>query len=811
MKKKTLLTAILSIVMCLSLMAGATFALFTSESKVNIAITSGKVELTATVSDVYLKDLNETTYTRTVADGETVGFESQDGFTDTRTLKFDGQKLYLSNISCGDAVKFNVNVENTSTIAAKYRVIISTENNTGLFEGLVVGVGGKTFRGLTYTPWKLLTANTDGETIGFEIELPDTGNNAYDNKFKGKACDIVVTVEGIQGNAETFDDLFVQEDVEVSSGITEESVVLGTSNDIASALVPQGVKLENGANTLTLSVTEEVASTKGFILSDETQQFGYNISIPEVADDNTTPILVTINATEGLENVALLHKNAPMTKVGSVGEVAADNEFYYDKTTGVITLATVGFSNFTLLSDITEFVVADSDALISALNADYDVKLGTDIVFDNGVGTNGLSCTGDASFTIDLNGYTVSSDLGGNALRFKIGDGNDVVNKNVEITIKNGTVISGSNNWCAISAATADNSGNKLVLNLQDLNVEANKAGDYAIKSWTGATIKANNVNVISSYAGCFYAVGGELELNNCTATQTGLHTAPYLSMAVGVSNNGKATINSGVYTTTPATKEDANNQGSSHGSWCVGVMNSGGTLIINDGNFANGNYGDDSLATNARGLIFGDTASVVEINGGTFNALKNIIDYQNNSGVQPNPNFIISGGVFNANPTVVTSYGDVEIAEGLVVFDNGDGTYTVRKDATGKVAYRAYVLNDYRQAIQIDMEGIYAEKSLVVELWHGETLLTTTVYAGSYPFNAPGYTTCCVAIKGGFASWTTTIADGVILSDQNVPDKIMVYADGKLTNEFTHNSGTVLADKVNDYLALSGVQKTAE
>ena len=323
---------------------------------------------------------------------------------------------------------------------------------------------------------------------------------------------------------------------------------------------------------------------------------------------------------------------------------------------------------------------ADFQSAIENAKDGEVITLAQDIVFDTGVGSNGISCTGGASFTIDLNGHTISSNLGGNALRFKIGDGNDVVNKNVEITIKNGTVISEANNWCAISAATADNSGNKLVLNLQDLDVEASKAGDYAIKSWAGATIKAKNVNVTSSYAGCFYAVGGELELNNCTATQTGLHTSPYMSMAVAVSTKGKAVVNSGVYTTTPATKEDAYNQGSSHGSWCAGVMNSGGTLIINGGTFANGNYGDDSLATAARGLIFGDTASVVEINGGTFNALKNIIDYQNNLGVQPNPVFTISGGVFNANPTVVAVYGSVKIAEGFIAFDNGDGTYSVIK-----------------------------------------------------------------------------------------------------------------------------------
>ena len=49
MKKKILLTSILSVVMCLSLIVGATLALFGSESKKNIAVTSGKVEVEANI------------------------------------------------------------------------------------------------------------------------------------------------------------------------------------------------------------------------------------------------------------------------------------------------------------------------------------------------------------------------------------------------------------------------------------------------------------------------------------------------------------------------------------------------------------------------------------------------------------------------------------------------------------------------------------------------------------------------------------------------------------------------------------------
>ena len=51
-KKKILLSSVMVIALCLSLIAGSTFALFTSESKVNIAVTSGKVDVKASITDL---------------------------------------------------------------------------------------------------------------------------------------------------------------------------------------------------------------------------------------------------------------------------------------------------------------------------------------------------------------------------------------------------------------------------------------------------------------------------------------------------------------------------------------------------------------------------------------------------------------------------------------------------------------------------------------------------------------------------------------------------------------------------------------
>lgn len=293
-------------------------------------------------------------------------------------------------------------------------------------------------------------------------------------------------------------------------------------------------------------------------------------------------------------------------------------------------------------------------------------------------GQNALNYSGAANFTIDLNNKSIYADTGNSVFRFNIsGSG---ATSDVTLTLKNGTVTAGDNTWCAVMASGISTDA-KAVFNLENLTINASKANDSAVKAWGNSLINATNVTVnATKCAGGFYAAGGEIVLTNCTVNQKGLYTAPYMSMALSVASKGKMTVNSGAYATEPTAASEGANQGTTHGSWCAGVMNSGGELIINGGTFANGNYGDDALATYARGLIFGDTASKIVINDGTFNALKSIIDYQNNLGVQPNPNIVINGGNFSADPSVVTSYGGVIIKEGFTTIKGADGRWTLVK-----------------------------------------------------------------------------------------------------------------------------------
>ena len=112
MKKRILITSVCSIMLCLCLITGATFALFTSESKVNVAITSGKVDVTAEADNfvLYSGKWNETT----------LKYDSvkQDGFTfaTSGSVVVDGNNIKITNMVPMDKLTFDIIIKNNSNL-----------------------------------------------------------------------------------------------------------------------------------------------------------------------------------------------------------------------------------------------------------------------------------------------------------------------------------------------------------------------------------------------------------------------------------------------------------------------------------------------------------------------------------------------------------------------------------------------------------------------------------------------------------------------------------------------------------------------
>lgn len=215
MKKKILLSSIMTIAVCFCLIVGSTYALFTDSQTMNIAVTSGTVDITAEIVKPVVtsaKPLANGGYdypdmpVSVNADGSFEGSFANGG---TVTYAVDAQTntpaLSIDKITPGDAVKFQIVGTNESDVNIKYRCVIElVDGDKEFFDGeygltvLIDGVEYDYHDGFS-SKWVELTIN-DSKDITFhtvEIKLPIEAGNEY----QGLAAKLNVTLEAVQGNA----------------------------------------------------------------------------------------------------------------------------------------------------------------------------------------------------------------------------------------------------------------------------------------------------------------------------------------------------------------------------------------------------------------------------------------------------------------------------------------------------------------------------------------------------------------------------------------------------------------------------------
>ncbi len=198
MNKKLLLGSVLTALVCGTMIAGTTYALFTDEANTNIAIEAGNVDINAEI-----KNLELHSPTSIGADGTIINntnAATADTFVNGGTATLKGNELTLSKLAPGDNVKFNIVISNKSNIKVQYRTLIKLVEGADLFTGLVVKVGGSIYSGLPQTnDWAHLEVNSADIVIPVEIELPTTAGN----QFKGLSTKLSFAVEAVQGNTDT--------------------------------------------------------------------------------------------------------------------------------------------------------------------------------------------------------------------------------------------------------------------------------------------------------------------------------------------------------------------------------------------------------------------------------------------------------------------------------------------------------------------------------------------------------------------------------------------------------------------------------
>lgn len=268
-RKSTLISAVLAIAMCVSLLAGSTFALFTSESKVNLAVTSGNVEVVASIENIEKSYVDE--------NGETVSGKLFGG-----DATFADGTLSLDNIVPKDTVKFHVKIANNSSVAIKYRTVVTVVEDNGLASSLSIDLAGYQMIGTkAASAYAKLDAGEQPEVLPVTITLPESETT------QGKSCKLSVSVEAVQGNAAVADGLTSTDGTTMSTRLADGTVwydVLanGSAFTLKTDMNPANTIISNGKLTIDAK-DKEIANT---------------VDLWQAADDNEWS-LVSARGTDG--------------------------------------------------------------------------------------------------------------------------------------------------------------------------------------------------------------------------------------------------------------------------------------------------------------------------------------------------------------------------------------------------------------------------------------------------------------------------------------------------------------------------------
>lgn len=394
-KKLALFQSVVSLLLCISMLAGTTFAWFTD------SVTTGLNTIAAGNLDVELFHSNAA-----------VSGEKVDASTDL-FLDLNGDPILWEP---GVVSYENLRVTNAGDLALAYQLAINTAGENyvvddsgaqyGLTQILKVGVveGGITatdragvVASVETSNWTTLDnflrsgtllpegAGESEKTWGVVIYWEPGENDNYWNLNNGKTLStgealtielgvsLLATQEQYESDAFGTDyddtaktDFFPEFTLSgtVSTTVTPNdqnqtaSEVLMTKGQL-SATVPAGVQLAENTTELTMSVTEMDTSGANITLGANETMRSLDVHIAGVAEENTVPMTITLAgaAPLGLNsgNLNLYHvedgvSNA-MTLVDSGTEFSAHNQFKYDPATGDIVLYMATFSEVALVAD----------------------------------------------------------------------------------------------------------------------------------------------------------------------------------------------------------------------------------------------------------------------------------------------------------------------------------------------------------------------------------------------------------------------------------------------------------------------------
>ena len=535
--KRALLTSVLSIALCLSMLIGTTFAWFTDTASTAV----NKIQ--AGTLDVDIVDATDNTL-----NGKTLYFRDKDQNT---------------NILWEPGATFNLDtfrIVNKGNLALKYKVVISgIDGSAELLNVINFTVKKGEEAPVELTGWEgvLLpegaapAAGADVKTTGV-IAISGKMDEQAGNQYQGLSIDgLGITVYATQANAEndSFGPDYDKDangnpdhpNWDITANVTTP-VVKDEGGAIADTTVANADKtvevtvpaaaIDPAAENIELTVTP--SSTPKVTVTPDQAVKAYDISVTGLAENNETPVEVKLFVGKGLRGVAVAHD----------GTAIDASKVSYDAATGIVTFSTTSFSPF----DVTyELPVATVDSmpyytLQAAVNAGGNVVLNK----DTDITKSGVYVSSTKTVTLDLNGHEIHAAntskgnikvYGNLTLKDSVGTGKIWTSNNYVYGTVDKTVIEVSQNGVFTMVSGYIDTANE---------TNPSDTGHFGVGIYENSTVNMQGGTIKSGW----YAIAGngndnvgvESKINITGGTL--ISTADY---AIYLPQNGTTTISGGV------------------------------------------------------------------------------------------------------------------------------------------------------------------------------------------------------------------------------------------------------------------------
>ncbi len=398
--KRAFLASVLSIVICLTMLIGSTFAWFTDTATTGVnTIKSGNLDVELQMSCNNGKTWED-------AENKTLEFRNANGSSDI--LWEPGAEFKLPQLR----------IKNAGNLALKYKVVVSgLTGDMMLADVLDVKLNGSKIDTLTNV-MALNAAEVDGLIHGeliaeatsdvYEVSLKmqEEANNDYMNKtLSGLCITVYATQDDVEWDSWTNDydaGATYSDEATIKDGVP---VVLHSAN--ATVSIPANTLTAGQVVKLKEANAENSETAKTVVTVDNTLITAKDISIVdadgnEVAMPTTGTYTVTMNIGTGLDasNLAVYHKENKVEPIN------------YNATSGIVTFTTNSFSPFTVIYENIGTIASAAKlvAVRDSINAG-DTKAGVVYNVTKDIDLSGVEWTAISNFagTFNGQGHTISN------------------------------------------------------------------------------------------------------------------------------------------------------------------------------------------------------------------------------------------------------------------------------------------------------------------------------------------------------------------------------------------------------------------